>query len=67
MEDDRLFKLENHPQLLVGDKVIYEKVGAYTICLSPLFIKYFPDVYVKDEEDVYNVRERWTAIDYLNK
>ena len=48
MEDDRLFVLDNHRELVPGDYVIYEKVGAYTMCLTPLFIRYYPDVYVKD-------------------
>lgn len=65
MENDRLFILEDHPQLLIGDKVIYDKVGAYTMCLSPLFIKYFPDVYVESNGYIYKVRERWTAKEYL--
>jgi diaminopimelate decarboxylase len=67
MEDDRLFILEGQPQLLIGDKVIYEKVGAYTMCFSPLFIKYFPDVYVKEDGNLYKVRERWAAKEYLAK
>lgn len=67
MEDDRLFTLENHPELAVNDRVIYEKVGAYTMSLSPLFIKYFPAVYVKDDECVHKVRERWGVDEYLAK
>jgi len=67
MENDRLFILENHPQLLVGDKIIYEKVGAYTICLSPLFIKYFPTVYLNDDGNIYKVRDKWTTNEYLSK
>ena len=34
--------------LTVGDLITYHKVGAYTMCLTPLFIKYFTDVYVRD-------------------
>jgi len=67
MENDRIFKMENHSQLLIGDKIIYEKVGAYTISLSPLFINYFPDVYVKNDEEIYKVREKWTAKEFLMK
>lgn len=67
MENDRIFKMENCPQLQVGDKIIYEKVGAYTIALSPLFISYFPDVYVKNNEGIYKVREKWTAKKFMMK
>jgi len=67
MEDDRLFILENHRKLSIGDTITYEKVGAYTMCLSPLFIKYFPAVYVKKEAVINLIREKWTAKDYLHK
>lgn len=67
MENDRIFKMDNQPQLLVGDKIIYEKVGAYTLALSPLFISYFPDVYVKNNEEIYKVREKWTAKEFIMK
>ena len=67
MENDRILKIENQPQLLIGDKIIYEKVGAYTIALSPLFISYFPDVYVKNNEEIYKVRKKWTAKEFLMK
>lgn len=67
IEDDRLFVLENHPELAQGDYVIYEKVGAYTMCLAPLFIRYYPAVYVKDGERFYTVREKWTAEEYVAK
>lgn len=65
MEDDRLFKLENHCKLELGDRIRYKKVGSYTMCLSPLFIKYFPDVYVKKVNDRYLVREKWSTTQYL--
>ena len=64
MEDDRLFRLENSEELLLGDQIIYHKVGAYTMCLSPLFIKWFPDVYVKDNAKIFKVRKRWTEKEY---
>lgn len=67
MEDDRLFVLEECPQLSIGDKVIYKKVGAYTMSLSPLFIKYFPTVYVEKDGNIHEVRERWTAKEYMSE
>ena len=65
MEPDRLMVLENKKELVVGDKIIYDKVGAYTMCLSPLFISYFPDVYVKEEKDFQKIRKRWTSKEYM--
>lgn len=65
MEHDRIFAIENGKQLMVGDKVIYNKVGAYTMCLSPLFIKYFPEVYVQESGKLQLVRRRWTVEEYI--
>lgn len=65
MEHDRLFIADNKPELMVGDHIIYNKVGAYTICLTPLFIKYFPEVYVKRNADYIKVRNRWSKDQYV--
>ena len=67
MEHDRLFELVDEEELLPGDHIVYHKVGAYTMCLSPLFIKWFPDVYVKDQGRVYRVRDRWHAGEYRSR
>lgn len=67
MEHDRLFELVDGEELLPGDQIVYHKVGAYTMCLSPLFIKWYPDVYVKDEGKVYRVRDRWSADEYRSR
>lgn len=60
MEHDRLFELHDTKKLSVGDMIIYHKVGAYTMCLTPLFIKYFPDVYVRENDQLILVRKHWT-------
>lgn len=65
MEHDRLFKLRDADELSVGDIITYHKVGAYTMCLTPLFIKYFPDVYVNDNQRLIKVREKWTPNFYI--
>lgn len=67
MEHDRLFDLLDDKEVLPGDRIIYHKVGAYTMCLSPLFIKWFPEVYVKTHGGVVKVRNRWRAEDYKNR
>ena len=67
MEHDRLFEAIEEPALLPGDRIIYDKVGAYTMCLKPLFIKYFPDVYVERDGVFIKVREAWRPEDYLMK
>ena len=65
MECDRLFTMEEQEELQVGDRIIYENVGGYTISLNPLFIQYFPDVYVKNQEKLTQVRKKWTAAEYV--
>lgn len=67
MEHDRLFDLLDDKEVLPGDRIIYHKVGAYTMCLSPLFIKWFPEVYVKTLSGVVKVRNRWRTEDYKNR
>ena len=68
MEYDKLFPLENAPVLIPGDRSVYDLAGGYTMALSPLFIRYFPAVYVKKADgSLQMVRERWTAQEYLHK
>lgn len=66
MEYDRLFEEENAPELREGDLVIYDLAGGYTICLTPLFIHYFPAVLVKKENGtLYTARDPWTNDEFL--
>lgn len=67
MEHDRLFEVSNELEILPNDQIVYHKVGAYTMCLSPLFIKWFPAVYVKDGKDIIRARDRWTAAEYKSR
>lgn len=65
MEADRLFKIENLPELKVGDRIVYENVGGYTMSLNPLFIQYFPDAYVEKEGHLTLVRKKWGPEQYV--
>lgn len=67
MEHDRLYEANDEEELEVGDKIIYDKVGAYTMCLTPLFIKYFPKVYVEERGQLTLVRDAWTPKEYISK
>lgn len=67
LEYDRLFSLKDKPLLDIGDRVVFHNVGAYTMCLSPMFIRYFPNIYAFDDGDCKLVREKWTAKEYLQK
>jgi len=65
MEHDRLFQLSDQGEISVGDQIVYHKTGAYTLCLTPLFIQFFPAVYVKTEGKYTCVRRKWTEEDFL--
>lgn len=68
MEYDRLFEITDGPALIPGDKIIYDTAGGYTMCLNPLFINYFPAVYVEREDaSVFTAREAWTNDEFLQK
>ncbi|MBQ7896612.1 MAG: pyridoxal-dependent decarboxylase [Oscillospiraceae bacterium] len=66
MDKDRIMRIEDGAELKVGDRLIFEKVGSYTMALSPLFINYFPAVYLDDEQSTC-VRRAWTADDYTKE
>lgn len=65
LENDRMFEMNNHFECHVGDIIKFSFVGAYTTCLSPLFIRYFPRIYVQKGDEFYFSREEWTAENYL--
>lgn len=67
LEYDRMFILKDKPLLSVGDRIRYHNVGAYTLCLSPLFIRYLPAVYTHNKSGYVLVRERWTAQEFIMK
>lgn len=67
LEYDRLFTLSNKPLLHVGDRIVFHNVGAYTMCLTPLFIRYIPNIYALDNGECKLVREKWTAKEYIQK
>ena len=66
LENDRLFHLENAPALHIGDRISFANTGAYTMALSPLFIRYFPRVYVLEGGDYRLASEEWSAQDFLH-
>lgn len=67
LEYDRMFSLDRKPLLSVGDRIYYRNVGAYTMCLSPMFIRYIPTIYMKAGDNYQIVRERWTAEEHMMK
>jgi len=67
LEYDRLFTIENSKLLGAGDRILYKNVGAYTMCLSPLFIRYYPKIYVMKDDEINLIRDSWGANEYIQK
>lgn len=67
MENDRIITLKNMQEIKVGNYITFHKVGAYTMCLTPLFIDYFPTVYLDDGEKLEVIREKWTVKEYVQR
>lgn len=67
MENDRLFVAQGKMELKEGDQISYQKVGGYTMCLTPLFIRYFPRVYLEEQGEYRLIREAWTPQEYSQK
>ena len=65
MECDRIFTYENAAELYPDDQIVYENVGGYTMSLNPLFIQYFPAVYIRRDNKLWMVRRKWTPKDYV--
>ena len=59
MDHDRIMVVENEKQFNIGDKIIYHRVGAYTMTFGGPFIQYFPDVYVQSGNKIELVRKRF--------
>ena len=68
LEYDNIMVLENCDEVSVNDVFRFDKLGAYTLSLSPLFISFFPAVYIKNPDGTLHcVRKRWTAVDFLQE
>lgn len=66
LEYDSIMVVEDCEEMAINDLLCFDKLGAYTISLSPLFISFFPAVYVKEADGMLRcVRKRWTASDFL--
>lgn len=66
VEGDRLMTLTDAPELELDDRIVFYKVGAYTMCLQPMFIEYLPAVYMRTAQgELRMVRRKWGALEYL--
>lgn len=66
MEDDRLTVLKDAPQLSEGDRIVFYRVGAYTMSYQSSFIDFPPAVFVRNDDSLKLVRRRGSVDDYLN-
>lgn len=68
LEYDNIMVLEDSEEIKVNDVFCFDKLGAYTLSLSPQFISFFPAVYAKMADGtVQCVREKWSAKDFLQE
>ena len=66
MEDDRLTVLKDAPQLSEGDRIVFYRVGAYTMSYQSSFIEFPPAVFVRNDDSLKLVRRRGSVDDYLS-
>ena len=64
MDHDRLMTIDNGPTLQVGDRIIYQRVGAYSMTFSGPFIRTYPEVYVLCEDGICKIRDRFSVDTY---
>lgn len=66
MEADRLLTIYDELEVKAGDKIVFSKVGSYTMALAPNFIKYAPRVYLMQEGQlIEEIRKEWGVEEYV--
>ncbi|NMA67547.1 MAG: diaminopimelate decarboxylase [Clostridiaceae bacterium] len=65
MDHDRIMRIYDEPELKIDDEIIYRKVGAYSMTFGGMFIRYYPDVYVKHGNIYTKVRSRIDTEEYV--
>ena len=56
--------LEGEPELSEGDRIIYQKVGNYTVTFGGPFILTSPSVYVRKDGELKPVRQKLSVEEY---
>ncbi len=67
IELDRFAMLKDKEAIFPKDKVLLKLTGAYTISFTPLFIEYFPNIYVKKGDEYSLVRVKWGVNEYVQQ
>lgn len=66
LDYDRIMTVRGAPRLAEGDGVIYRRVGSYTMALNPLFINFYPRVYLRRRDGSLElIRQSWTTAEFL--
>ena len=66
MEKDVLLKEVSLPRLDTGDYILFEGVGAYTICLTPTFINFLEPILAKVVDEYIEIRRRQRLDDVIS-
>lgn len=64
MDHDRIMVLEDRPPLRVGDRIVYRRVGNYTVTFGGPFIRPLPPVYAEEGGEAALVRRGMTVQEY---
>lgn len=67
IEMDRIGILKEEQELKTGDRIFINNCGSYSMTLSPLFISYYPRVYVDDGNEFICVRKEWDENTFMQK
>lgn len=65
IEKDRMAILNDKVELNIGDYILFHNTGAYSMALSPLFIQYYPYIYVEKNNKILVARNSWNEDDYI--
>lgn len=64
MDHDRIMVMKNEPELSVGDNIIYQRVGNYTVTFGGPFIRPLPPVYISGENGIQLIRRQMSVEEY---
>lgn len=67
LENDVITELKKESKLEIGDRIRMKWEGAYTMALTPNFIRFLPRVYVYDGNSYSLVREKWGTNEWVQK
>lgn len=65
MEKDVMLKEVTMPRMEAGDFILFNGVGAYTICLTPTFINFLEPILMPEDGEWVEARRRQTVEDII--